>query len=43
MVLDDKDRNIYIEFSHWQIIRGVSKGNLNIAVNMRATLPQTMV
>lgn len=34
---------LYIEFSHWQIMRGVSKGNLNIAVNMRATLPQTMV
>lgn len=28
---------IYIEFSNWQIMRGVSKGNLNVAVSMRAT------
>lgn len=33
---------IYIEFSNWQIMRGVSKGSLNTAVNMRATLSQTM-
>ena len=33
---------IYIEFSNWQIMRDVSKGSLNTAVNLRATLSQTM-
>lgn len=33
---------VYIELSNWQITRGVSKSNLNIAVNVRTTLPQIM-